>query len=95
MSAITALDQGSTVVGHYSTPHGPRKLRASARIGHTVLTDEPACRTGPIYTVETMPASDGQDAVTAIVDIYVNEARSTRSIPMAKTILDTDLAVVA
>jgi hypothetical protein len=98
MSTPTATAPGSNVLGRYTTPQGGRKLCARVKDGQTFLTDEPVSGRGPIYPIDVVPFSDGLDgldAVQAIVDLYLKDARSSCSIPMAHTILDADLAEAA
>jgi hypothetical protein len=50
---------------------------------------------GRIYPVDLVPGSDGLEAVEAIVELYLEDARSSCSVPMAHAILDADLVEVA
>ena len=95
MSTPTATAPRSNVLGRYITPQGGRKLCARIKDGQTFLTDEPTSGRGRIYPVDVVPFSDGLDAVHAIVNLYLEDARSSCSIPMAHTILDADLVEVA
>ncbi len=91
MNAHTATAPRLNVLGRYTTPHGGRKLCACVNDGQTVLTDEPVSGRGQVYPIDVVPASDGLDAVEAIVNLYLQEARASCSIPMARTIFDADL----
>jgi len=95
MSTPTTTAPRSNELGRYTTQQGGRKLCARIKDGQTFLTDEPTSGRGRIYPVDVVPFSDGLDAVHAIVDLYLEDARSSCSIPMAHTILDADLIEVA
>ena len=98
MSTPTTTAPRSNELGRYTTQQGGRKLCARIKDGQTFLTDEPTSGRGRIYPVDVVPFSDGLDgldAVQAIVDLYLEDARSSCSIPMAHTILDADLIEVA
>ena len=85
----------SNVPARYNTPHGGRMVCARVKHGQTFLTDEPTSGHGRVFPVDVVPASDGPEAVEAIVELYLEDARSSCSIPMAHTILDVDLVEVA
>jgi hypothetical protein len=95
MSTPTATAPRSNVLGRYTAPQGGRKLCARVKDGQTFLTDEPTSGRGRIYPVDVVPFSDGLDALEALVNVYLEDACSSCSIPMAHTILDADLIEVA
>lgn len=87
MPTRTTITSGSTVLGRYTTPQGGRKLCGRVKDGDTFLSDEPVSGRGCIYPVDVIPVADGLDAVEAIVELYLQEARSSCAIPMTHTVI--------
>jgi hypothetical protein len=83
-------DYPATVaLGSYWTSDGTRTLYARRNGSSTYITDEPSnIGTDRTYLVDEIPDNEGQSAVEALVTDYLAQARRTRSIPMAHTIID-------
>jgi hypothetical protein len=84
-------DYPATVaLGSYWTSNGTRTLYARRNGSSTYITDAPSNNgTDRTYLVDEIPDLDGQGAVEALIADYLSQARQTRSIPMAHTIVDT------
>jgi hypothetical protein len=77
----------SSILGRYNTPSGARLLTAQRAAGVTHVTDSPASSQGLVYKVDEIPDVEGPDAVIALVDDYVAQARAFAAIPMRQTLI--------